>query len=103
MKEEFELQRYIILINFTEKGIKKIKTLPSRIQAARKTVEKAGGKFILWHLTMGLYDSVAIVELPDDAIVAKIILGAGKDNFIQTTTLRAFSEDEVSKIVTQIS
>ena len=92
-----------MLINFTEQGMKKIKTLPNRIQAARRATEKAGGKFVAWNLTMGIYDSVAIVELPDDATVAKIILGAGKDGYIETTTLRAFSETEAAKIVTQIS
>jgi len=89
-----------VLINFTEKGMKEIKNLPERIEAARRAIEKAGGKFVDWNLTMGIYDSVAIVELPDDATVAKIILGAGKNNFIETTTLRAFSETEASKIIT---
>ena len=97
------MQRYIVLINFTEQGMKKIKTLSNRIQAARRATEKAGGKFVAWNLTMGIYDSVAIVELPDDATVAKIILGAGKEGNIETTTLRAFSETEAAKIVTQIS
>ena len=102
MLGEIWLQRYIVLIKFTEQGMKKIKTLPKRIQAARRAIEKAGGKFIVWNLTMGSYDSVAIVELPDDATVATIILGAGKDGYIETTTLKAFSEAEASKILTQI-
>ena len=97
------MKRYVVLINFTEKGMKNIKNLPKRIQAARKAVEKAGGKFVDWNLIMGLYDSVAIVELPNDNAVAKIILGTGKDGFIETTTLKAFSEDEANKLISQIS
>ena len=96
------MQRYIVLINFTEQGMKKIKNLPKRVQAARRTIEKAGGTFVSWNLTMGLYDSVAIVELPDDASCASIILGAGKDGNIETTTLRAFSETEAAKIIAKI-
>ena len=97
------MQRYIVLINFTHQGMKKIQNLPRRVQAARKTIEKAGGTFVSWNLTMGSYDSVAIVELPDDATLAQIILGVGKDGFIETTTLKAFSETEAAKIITQIS
>ena len=58
--------------------MKEIKNLPKRIEAARRAVEEAGGKFVDWNLTMGIYDSVAIVELPDDLKVASIILGTGK-------------------------
>ena len=97
------MQRYVVLINFTEQGMKKIKNLPERIKAARSTVEKAGGKFVDWNLTMGIYDSVAIVELPDDVKVASIILGTGKKGFIKTTTLKAYSETEAGTIVNQIS
>ena len=97
------MQRYIVLINFTEQGMEKIKDLPKRVETARRDIEKAGGTFISWNLTMGLYDSVAIVELPDDATVAKIILGAGKDGNIETTSLKAFSETETSKIIANIS
>jgi uncharacterized protein with GYD domain len=97
-----EMQRYIVLINYTDKGMKKIKDLPKRIQAARRNVEKAGGKFVDWNLTMGKYDSIAIIELPDDHAVAGTLLGAGKAGYIETTTLKAFPENQLGKIVTQI-
>ena len=93
------MARYIVLINFTEQGIKTIKDLPKRVQAAREAVEKAGGKFVEWNLTMGQYDAVAIAEVPDDAAAAAVILGAGKEGTIRTTTLKAFSEAEAAKII----
>ena len=96
------MQRYIVLINFTNQGMKKIKNLFKRVQAAHKTIEDSGGKFVSWNLTMGSYDSVAIVELPDEPTLAPIILGVGKDGFIETTTLKAFSETEAIKIVSEI-
>ena len=93
------MPRYIVLINFTEQGMEKIKDLPKRVQSARKTIEKAGGKFVEWNLTMGQYDAVAIIEVPDDATVAAIMLDAGKDGNIRTTTLKGFSEAEAIKII----
>lgn len=96
------MQRYIVLINFTDKGMNKIKNLPKRVQAARKAIEKAGGKFVGWNLTMGIYDSVAIIELPDDHTVASTLLGAGKAGNIETTTLKAFPETQLVKIIEEI-
>lgn len=96
------MQRYIVLINYTDKGMKKIKDLPKRIQAARRRIKEAGGKFVEWDLTMGKYDSIAIIELPDDQTVAGTLLGAGKAGYIETTTLKAFPENQLEKIITQI-
>ena len=96
------MQRYVVLINFTAKGMKKIKKLPERIQGARRRIEEAGGKFVDWNLTMGKYDSIAIIELPDDDAVAELLLGAGKAGYIETTTLKAFPESQLEKIVNKI-
>ena len=96
------MQRYIVLINFTDKGMKSIKNLPERIQAAHRRIEKTGGKIIDWNLTMGKYDSIAIIELPDDHTIVGTLLGAGKAGYIETTTLKAFPESQLAKIVTQI-
>jgi uncharacterized protein with GYD domain len=96
------MQRYVVLINFTDKGMKKIKNLPERIQSVRRKIEEDGGKFVDWNLTMGKYDSIAIIELPDDYAVAKLLLGAGKAGYIETTTLKAFPESQLEKIVAKI-
>jgi len=82
--------------------MKKIKNLPKRVQAARRAIENAGGKFVEWNLTMGIYDSVAIVELPDDDTTASILLGAGKVGNIETIALKAFPETQATKIVAHI-
>ncbi|MCW3997183.1 MAG: GYD domain-containing protein [Candidatus Bathyarchaeota archaeon] len=97
------MQRYIVLINFTEQGLEKIKDLPKRVQAARRAIEKACGNFVEWNLTMGIYDAVAIVEIPNDASAAAILLGAGKEGNIHTITLKAFSEAKAAKIIAKLS
>ena len=94
---------YVVLINMTEQGVKTIKDLPGRVKAAREAMERAGGKFVDWYLTMGMYDAVAIVEIPDDDLAAAILLGAGKHGNIKTITLKAFSETEASSIIQRIS
>jgi uncharacterized protein with GYD domain len=93
---------YIVLLKITEQGIKNIKDLPKRVQSAREGIEKAGGKLLDWNLTMGEYDAVGKVELPDDYTVAAVTLASGKQGNVRTTTLKAFSEAEMKKIVEKI-
>jgi uncharacterized protein with GYD domain len=93
---------YIILIKLTEKGINNIKDLPRRVQSARRAIEKAGGKWLGWNFTMGQYDAVAKAELPDDYTAAVVLLTAGKQGNIRTTTLKAFNETEMQKIIRKI-
>jgi uncharacterized protein with GYD domain len=93
------MPRYVILINFTEQGLKAIKDLPKRVRSARGAVEKAGGKWLSWHMTMGDYDAVVIADLPDDFTASTILLAVGKSGNIRTTTLKAFTEDEMIKMI----
>lgn len=86
----------------TEQGIKTIKDLPERVQSGREAVESAGGKWLDWNLTIGEYDAVAKVELPDDHAAAAVLLAVGKRGAIRTTTLKAFNEAEMKKIVEKI-
>jgi len=93
---------YITLIKYTPKGIENIKQGPSRVDAARKAIEAAGGKMKAFYLTMGSYDAVSIGEAPDDAAYAKMILAIASKGNIQTETLRAFTEDEYRKIISEL-
>jgi len=79
-----------------------IKDLPKRVKAAHEAMEKAGGKLLDWYLTMGQYDAVAIVEGPDDAVMATVGLTIGSKGDIRTTTLKAHTEAQMVRIVEKI-
>jgi uncharacterized protein with GYD domain len=57
---------YILLMNFTDQGIRKIKDSPKRADAFKDMAKKCGAtvKDVFW--TLGEYDVVSIVEAPDD-------------------------------------
>ncbi len=93
------METYIILGSYTKEGAGEIKESPARIEAARNAVEAAGGKFLVWYLTMGRYDFVAITQAPNSKTAAAILLTLGSQGKIQTETLRAFTEDEFKEIV----
>ena len=90
---------YISLIQYTQKGIEKIKESPARLDHARKGYEAAGGKIKDFFLVMGKYDIVIVAELPNDEAVAKLALTLGSSGNIRTQTMRAFNEAEYRKIV----
>ncbi len=93
------METYIILGNFTQEGASKIKESPARIEAARKAVEAAGGKFLSWHLTMGRYDFVVVTEAPDAKAAASILLAIGGLGNVRTETMRALTEEEFKEVL----
>ena len=93
------METYIILGNFTQEGANKIKESPARIDAARKAVEAAGGKFLSWHLTMGRYDFVVVTEAPDAKAAASILLAIGGLGNVRTETMRALTEEEFKEVL----
>ena len=93
------MPNYIMLLNWTEQGISKIKASPKRLDAGRQAFKKAGCELKDVYLTMGQYDLVCTVEAPDGETAAKAILSLGLAGNVRTLTLPAFTEDEYRKIV----
>ncbi len=90
---------YVSLMHFTEQGIRNIKEGPSRLDAAKKAFQAAGGELKQFYLAMGKYDIVLVAEAPDDETVARIALSLGSLGNVRTQTMRVFSEAEYRKIV----
>ena len=54
------------------------------------------------YMTFGQYDVVEFLELPDDKAAARFATMAGATGLVHTVTLKAFSEDEVEKMVQEL-
>jgi len=93
------MPHYIILLNWTDQGIKAVKDSPKRAAAARAAVEKAGGKWLSFYYTLGQYDMVAIIEVPNDEVAMSLLLAVGSLGAVRSTTLKAFPEAEAAKII----
>jgi uncharacterized protein with GYD domain len=93
---------YIALVNFTDQGVRHIRQTTERA----KTLVKAGSnlgvavKDIYW--TLGLYDAVFMAEAPDDDTMTAFALSMGSLGNIRTQTLRAFSAEEMNRILEKI-
>ena len=90
---------YVSLINWTEKGVAEFKNTVDRAEAGKTLAGTFGGtlKEIYW--TIGPYDIVAISEAPDDESATAFALALASQGNVRTTTLRAFSSDEMRGII----
>ena len=96
------MMTYVILATFTDKGIKNAKESPKRAEAFRQMAKTFGVtvKDIFW--TQGRYDIVTIVEAPDELSATALNLSLGALGNIRTELLRAFSSEDMMKIVAKM-
>jgi uncharacterized protein with GYD domain len=90
---------FVVLGNWTEQGIRNIKEAPKRANVAKDMVEKAGGKMQTLY-TLGKCDFVSIIELPKEDDIMGILLCLGSMGNVRTTTMKAWNESEVAKMLT---
>jgi uncharacterized protein with GYD domain len=90
---------YMMLFRFTQQGLQNVKESPARVEAAKKAFQNLGASVKAFYALMGRYDTVFIVEAPDDETIAKAALAIGSMGNVHTETLRAFTEEEFRKII----
>jgi uncharacterized protein with GYD domain len=93
------MAKYIMLVNWTEQGVRNVKESPKRLDAARALAKKHGCELKDFYMTMGAYDMVAHLEAPSDDAAAKFALGLAGGGNVRTNTLKAFSEADYRSII----
>ena len=86
------MSKYIMLLNWTEQGIKTVKDSANRYDAAKTAAKAAGCTLEAVYLTFGTYDLVVIVDAPSDEAMATFNLRTAMAGNIRATTLKAFPE-----------
>ena len=54
---------------------------------------------LAFYVTLGEYDYIGIAEAPNDEVVMQFLLGLGMAGNVRTTTLKAYSAEQMAKIV----
>lgn len=93
---------YVVLYKLTEQGVKEIKNAPERIEEGIKAFEAMGGKVLGFYVTLGEYDYVGIGEAPSDEVAMTFMLGLGAQGQVRTTTLKAFTKEELAEMVKKL-
>ena len=94
---------YVALIDWTDQGVSNFKDTVDRYEAAESAFESLGVLFtgVLW--TLGTHDMVATVEAPDDETLAAALLSVAAQGNVRTTTLRAFSREEMRTLIGKVA
>jgi uncharacterized protein with GYD domain len=93
------MPRYIALIDWTEQGVRGFKDTVDRYEAAGSALEALGVQFADVYWTLGTHDIVALVDAPDDETLAAGLLAVAGQGNVRTTTLRAFTRDEMRNVI----
>jgi uncharacterized protein with GYD domain len=94
---------YIVLTSFTDQGIRSVKDTTKRADGVKELARKFGVTAKEFYWTLGGYDVVAIFEAPDDASMTALGLAIGAAGNVRTQTLRAFSRDEMTKVLAKLA
>ena len=90
---------YVSLLTWTEQGEKHVKETRKREAAFAKTAQKLGIKVLQAYWTLGSYDGVLVFEAADEETATAAALSLGALGNVRTQTMRAFTVNEIDKIV----
>jgi len=89
----------VMLLNWTDHGIKNVKESPKRLDGVKKLAKVMGGEVKSVYMTLGVYDLVLIVDMPNNDKLASFGLKLGSLGNVRSTTLKAFPEDDYRRII----
>lgn len=93
---------FVTLVHFTDQGIRSVKQTTERAKVLSAAAARLGVKIREIYWTMGAYDVVLISEAPDEESMAALALSAGSLGNIRTQTMRAYSAEELNRILAKL-
>jgi uncharacterized protein with GYD domain len=93
---------YVALVNFTEQGVRQIRQTTERAKGLMNAAANLGIKIKDIYWTMGAFDAVFIADAPDDETMTAFAASMGSLGNIRTQTLRAFSAQEMNRILAKL-
>jgi uncharacterized protein with GYD domain len=96
------MPRYVVLANWTDQGMKNVEHTTERMDHGGELAEKHGLKLERAYWTVGPYDMLTIFEASDEEALSAYLLEIGSSGNLRTTTLRAYDEEEMSRIVRRL-
>ena len=96
------MPRYVVLVNWTEQGVRNAKQTLQRTDGGGELADKHGLKLEQAYWTVGPYDMVTIFEAPNDEALSAHLLEIGSLGNVRTTTLQAYNEEEMSGILQRL-
>jgi uncharacterized protein with GYD domain len=93
---------FVCSLGWTEQGVKAVKDAPKRAKAARKLAEKLSIDIKQVYMTNGHDDILLILESATGDNIAKFALALSSQGNVRTRTVRAWSEEEMTKLISEL-
>ena len=90
---------YAMFLRWTDRGIQDIKNVGARIEAFKKTARACGAEVRECYMILSKYNTLSLVQAPNDESIAKLALALGAAGNVHTETLRLFGEADLKKLV----
>jgi uncharacterized protein with GYD domain len=74
-----------------------------RSEEGRALVERVGARVVGWWWTQGAYDMVIVLEAPDDETASALALSMAMAGNVRTETMRAYTAEEMQRIVDKLA
>lgn len=93
---------FINLLKWTSKGAENAKETIKRYREVLPMLQKMGIKERGFFWTLGEYDAVFIGDAPDEETATAAALAVASRGAVRTTTFRAYSAEEMDKILAKL-
>jgi uncharacterized protein with GYD domain len=93
---------FVALFNWTEQGIRSVKSTIKRADQFKADIQKMGGAVRDVYWTMGRYDGLIIFDAPSEEAATAIMLAGCSLGNVRTETLRAFDVADMKGILSKV-
>jgi len=93
---------FIGMLSWTDQGIRSLKDAPKRVLAAKEAGKKFGVEVKQVFLTTGEFDMLSICEAANGDDVARFVMAIGAQGNMRTRTVRAWTEAEFGKLISEL-
>jgi len=93
---------YLLLMDATTEGTRKISDVGSRYESFKKELKKAGGRLIGAYALLGGHDYAAVVEVPSEKDLVRLSLTISERGTSRTQSYRAIPMDEFVEIAKKL-
>lgn len=96
------MAKFVMLGSYTEQGIRNVTGTIERAQKFHELVEQSGGSVDLLLWTLGEYDIVTVIDIPDVEKATTIAIKLGMLGNVRTTTVPGFTAEQIGGILAGI-
>ena len=96
------MPKFMLLISWTDQGIRTIKDFAKRSQGAESLAKKFGVEIKHVYLTSGENDLVVFVDATDEDSMAKFALALGAQGNVRTRTSRVWAQEQLKQFLSEL-